>query len=131
MSSTLILHRHDANVSDVPSKQTVVLVNGAVDVTLPNIPSTVVITKGSACAITLARPVAGLPTAGGNDGQRITFLSTTAFAHTVTQTTPGFNNAGASKDVATFGGAVGDSFAIEAYNAIWYVVGTSSGVTFA
>jgi hypothetical protein len=131
MSSALNLKRHDANQSDVPGKQTVFSANGAVDITLPNIPSTVVITKGSACAITLARPVAGAPTVGGNDGQRITFLSTTAFAHTVTQTTPGFNGAGASKDVATFGGTVGDSFVVEAYNATWYIVGTSSGITLA
>lgn len=94
-------------------KSTVVSANGAVD---PRTPGIVFITKGTAATITLAAP-----TAGADDGKEITFISTTAAAHTVTNTTPGFNNAGASGDVATFGGAIGDGFRIIAYQGVWYI----------
>jgi hypothetical protein len=87
---------------------------------------TVLITKGSAAAITLAAP-----TATTDDGKRLRVVSTTAFAHTVTQTTPGFNNGSTASDVGTFGTAVGNSFECEAYQGVWYLVGTPKGVTFA
>lgn len=77
----------------------------------------VVITKGSAAALTLAAPVAGI-----DDGKRLTIVTATAFAHTVTNTSPGFNNLGASGDVATFTGAVGNGMEIVAYNGVWYTV---------
>lgn len=76
----------------------------------------VLITKGTAAAITLAAP-----TAGADDGCQLRIRSTTAAAHTVTNTTPGFNNGSTASDVATFAGAIGDGFTIEAYNGIWYV----------
>src|ERR1700676_60534 len=44
----------------------------------------VYITKAGVAAMTLAAPTAGLPAAGGNDGQELTIVSTTANAHTVT-----------------------------------------------
>jgi hypothetical protein len=51
----------------------------------------VLITKGSRpCVITIAAP-----TAGADDGKELVIVSTTAFAHTVTNTSPGFNNNGA------------------------------------
>lgn len=71
---------------------------------------------GSAGAYTLAAPVAVT-----NDGLELTIQSSTAFAHTVTQTTPGFNGSGAAQDVATFGGAIGDSMVVVAYNGVWLV----------
>ena len=77
----------------------------------------VMITKtGSLAALTLAAP-----TAGTDDGKMLTIVAATAFAHTVTNASPGFNNAGASGDVATFGGAIGDSMQVVAYNGRWHV----------
>jgi hypothetical protein len=80
---------------------------------------TVLLTKSSAGAFTLAAPTAGLPSAGGDDGKVLRIIAGSAQAHTVTQTTPGFNNGGSAKDVATFGGAIGDSMEVVAYNGEW------------
>jgi hypothetical protein len=79
----------------------------------------VIITKGTAAALTLAAP-----TATTDDFKVLHIVSTTAAAHTVTQTTPGFNNAGTSGDVATFGSAVGNAFTIVAYQGVWYTINT-------
>ena len=77
----------------------------------------VMLTKAGVAAMTLAAP-----TAGTDDGKVLSIVAATANAHTVTQTTPGFNNAGTSGDVATFGGAIGDSMQIVAYNGRWHVI---------
>jgi hypothetical protein len=78
----------------------------------------VMITKtGALAAMTLAAPVAGT-----DDGKLLTVVAATAFAHTVTNASPGFNNAGASGDVATFGGAIGDSMQVVAFNGRWHVL---------
>jgi hypothetical protein len=73
-------------------------------------------------AMTLADPEAGY------DGQEMFILATTANAHTVTYT-GGFGGAGTGNDVATFGGAVGDSMHLIAYGGTWYI--TSDNVTVA
>ena len=91
---------------------------------------TVHITKGSAAALTLSAPIAGAPSAGGEDGNFLRIYSETAFAHTVTQTTPGFNNGGAASDVGTFAAAVGNGLDLEARNGIWWVI-RNAGVTLA
>lgn len=88
-------------------------------------PGTVVVTKGSAAALTIANP-----TSGTHDGMEITILSTTAFAHTVTRSTTGFNGAGASGDVATYGAAAGNAMTIVAYGGVWYTKNLQ-GVTLA
>lgn len=85
---------------------------------------TVYITKGTAAAITIAAP-----TATTDDGCRLMVESTTAAAHTVTNTTPGFNNGGAASDKATFGAAIGNGFEFGAYQGVWYVLNTPVGVT--
>lgn len=77
----------------------------------------VVITAASAAALTLAAPLAGI-----DDGATLTIVSDTAQAHTVTNTTPGFNGAGAGGDVATFGAARGNVMQLLAYNGVWYTV---------
>jgi hypothetical protein len=87
----------------------------------------VVINKGSAAALTIAAPTAG---AANDDGKELWILSTTAFAHTVTNTSPGFNNGGAGSDVGTMTAAVGNWIHLIAYNGVWYVLG-SLNVTFA
>ena len=91
----------------------------------------VVITKGSAAAITLAAPVAGAQSAGGDDGKKLEIYSTTAFAHTVTFSN-GLAGAGASADVATFGTAAANRFSVFAYNGAWFLSGGAAvNVTFA
>ncbi len=84
----------------------------------------VVITKGSACAITLAAPNA-------DDNGWLIIDATTAHAHTVTFAS-GLRGAGSGADVGTFGGAVGDGIVVYAYNGAWYPVpGTNVNVTIA
>lgn len=78
----------------------------------------VVITKGSAAALTLPAPVAGAASVGGDDGKELAVLSTTAFAHTVT--TPS-NKINGNKAVATFAAAVGNIIEFYAYNGVWYM----------
>jgi len=74
----------------------------------------VIITKGSAAALTLAAP-----TAGDDDGKELTIRSTTAFAHTVTIAN-GLAGAGASADVGTFGAAASNGVDLYAYHGAWY-----------
>lgn len=76
------------------------------------------ITKATAAAITIANP-----TATTHDGVAITFVATTPAAHTVSNAAgAGFwSSGGALKDVATFGGAIGDGFTIIAYQGKWYI----------
>jgi hypothetical protein len=89
------------------------------------------ITKGSAAALTLAAPVAGLPSAGGDDGKELIIRSNTAFAHTVTIAN-GLAGAGASADVGTFGAAANNGVSLYAYNGAWYQIpGSNVNVTFA
>lgn len=85
---------------------------------------TVIITKGTAAALTL-----GTPTTAQN-GTVIRIISTTAAAHTVTAATIGFNAGDAAKDVGTFGAAIGNGFSVVAYEGEWYVF-YSTNVTFA
>lgn len=80
------------------------------------------LTKAGVAATTLAAP-----TATTDDGKTLVVYATTANAHTVTQTTPGFNNGGAASDVATFGGAIGDNLVLRAYQGAWYVVSSVNG----
>jgi len=83
------------------------------------------ITKSGVAALTLAVPTAGLPSAGGNDGQVLSLVDTTGNAHTITTPSNGLNG---NKHIATFGGTVGQFVELYAYNAVWYVM-ASSGVT--
>lgn len=89
--------------------------NGAVAIAS----KTVYLTKAGVAAMTLATP-----TATTHDGIRITFIATTANAHTVT--CPAGKLQGSA--VGTFGGAVGDTMTVEAYQGIWYIL-TKTNVT--
>lgn len=83
----------------------------------------VFITKAGVCALTLAAPYAAYA--------RLTIISTTANAHTVTVAN-GIGGAGSGADVGTFGGAIGDGVTLISYNGYWYVEpGTNLNVTFA
>jgi hypothetical protein len=87
-------------------------------ITIPLYSQVLPITKGTAAALTIADP-----TSGTHDGVQLTFVSTTAAAHTVSNAAGSgfFSSGGSSKDVATFGGAIGDGFSIIAYGGKWYI----------
>jgi hypothetical protein len=89
----------------------------AADGALPLVAGTVMVTKAGVCAMTLAAPTTAM------NGQRITVISTTANAHTLTATNlleDGIT--GGAKDLATFAAFAGASIELEAYAAKWYVV---------
>lgn len=93
-----------------------VTADGAISVPSGNV--TYMITKAGVAAMTLVNP-----TATTHDGLRLTFMATTANAHTLDNSAgAGFNDGGAGSDVGTFGGAKGDNIVIEAYQGKWYVV---------
>lgn len=80
-------------------------------------PGTVVITKAGVAALTIADPTSGV-----HDGLEMTFISSTAQAHTLSNAAgSGFNAGGAGADVGTFGGAIGDGITIVAYGGKWLV----------
>src|SRR5690348_7387465 len=86
---------------------------------------TVLITKGTAAAMTLALPTAGLPSAGGDDGKTLRIMSTTAAAHTVTTPSSGLNGA---SHIATFAAAIGNCIMLVAYNGSWWKL-SATGIT--
>lgn len=83
---------------------------------------TVLITDSGAALLTLAAPAAGAPSAGGNDGNRLTIVSTTAIAHTVTTPANGINGA---DSIATFS-AVADRIELIAMDGVWYAINNST-----
>jgi hypothetical protein len=86
----------------------------------------VVITKGSAAAVTIADPTATV-----DDFKELSVISATAFAHTLSNGAgSGFNAGGAASDLGTFGGAKGDGIRLIAYQGKWYVQ-TKTNVTLA
>ncbi len=110
----------ELNLSD-HSTQTLVA-DGAI--TVKNGTCVIAKTVEGAVAATLANP-----TATTDDYKRLTIIAGQAQANTVT-VTGGFGGGGAGKDVATFGGAIGDCMEVLAYQGKWYVVGLN-GVTLA
>ena len=87
-----------------------------------------IITKGSAAALTLVAPAAGLPNAGGDDGRKLKVVSTTAFAHVVTCPA---NKINGNKLSATLAAAAGSAFELVAYNGVWYLAENEGTVTLA
>lgn len=117
------LKRAVTDSSDYSLVQEVASADGAI--TIPDRgEKIVVITKGSACALTLGTP------STAQNGVKLTFVSATAYAHTVTASTIGFNDLGASGDVGTFGAAKGNGFTCVAYANDWFVT-SNINVTFA
>lgn len=76
-------------------------------------------------ACTLATPVAGAPSAGGNDGLEITIIDNSGHAHTVTTAASKITP---SHHLITFGGTQGSFVTLVARNGFWIPV-QSSGVT--
>lgn len=86
---------------------------------------------GDPIAMTLEDPVAS-----EDDGKVLTVIAAAAEAHTITLQGPpdesgdptasaGFNS-DATKDLATFGGAIGDSITLLAYNGEWLVLNSTN-----
>lgn len=106
------------------SPVTAVTADGAI--AIPAGSRTYFITKAGVAAMTLANP-----TATTHDGVVLTFVSTTANAHTLDNSAgAGFNGGGAAKDIGTFGAAIGNYIQVVAYQGTWYVL-SSTGVTLA
>lgn len=80
-------------------------------------PGLVMITAAGVAALTLAAPIAGPQSSGGQDGMSVSFIAATAQAHTVT--TPA-NKINGSLHIATFAAAIGNAITFRAYNGIWY-----------
>lgn len=104
-------------ISQLTLQPQILLINGAIP---PHAPASYLITKGSIYAATLAAPTATV-----DDGIVITFLSTTAFAHTVTAT--GLYQCGtAAVNLATFAVFAGAGFSVMAYQGKWVVFATNA-----
>lgn len=116
MPSTYILRKGDADQTDIKPKMAVASADGAIAIQT----STVMVTKATAAALTLAAP-----TSTTHDGVRIVVISTTAAAHTVTAPS---NKLNAGSAVATFAAAIGNGIALVAYQGVWYVE-RSLGIT--
>jgi|GEM_PF-3103848 len=103
---------HDANFDAIDAA--LALVSYAASGAITNKEGCAIITKSSAAGVmTLAAP-----TAGTDDGKKLTVWSATAQAHTITTAAAGING---NKNVATFGGAIQDKAVLRAYNGKWYL----------
>jgi len=112
LSSSNSLTSSYASASALP--YVLVSANGAVD---PG-QKLCVITKGSACAITLAAPTTN------QNGTVINFVSSTAFAHTITATNLLIDGTTttATKDLITFPSFIGASITLMGYGGLWSVL---------
>lgn len=104
------------SASPVPAYTDDVVYYGASGaITVPIKDTRLIMNKAGASVMTLGDP------SKASDGMQVNIASATAQAHTVTNTT-GFNAGGTTIDVATFGGAIGDNFTIEAVAGTWVVL---------
>ena len=101
----------------------IVLLSGTTDALNPHLSGNYIIKTGSADAITLAAPTAGV-----DDNLTINVWSDTLFAHTITATTL-FANGTALKTTATFAAFRGAGVTLRAFNGVWQVIG-QGGITF-
>ena len=82
------------------------------------------ISAGSAIALTIVDPTLA------QEGQEMRFQAEAAQAYTVSNAAgSGFNSGGSSKDIGTFGGAIGDNFHAKAVGGKWNVL-SALNVTF-
>jgi hypothetical protein len=77
-------------------------------------------------ACTLATPVAGAPSAGGNDGLEIKIVDLGGHAHTVTTAA---NKINGTHHILTFSGTVGANVTLLALNGVWYTDGGGTTVS--
>lgn len=79
-------------------------------------PGTVFV-NGTTLAMTIIDPTVA------QNGMTMCIVSTNASAQTLTYTA-GFNGGTTARDVATFGGAVGDNICVTAVSGVWWVIST-------
>jgi len=96
----------------LPRSATVISGDGAIAVPADDF-SIVILTKGSAAAITIPAATAA------DEGKTIRVISGGGYAHVITQGTVGFNGKGSS-GTATFATAAGNAVDLVAYNSIWW-----------
>jgi hypothetical protein len=111
---------------NIPASQSVGVdgaITGPSGTGVPVADTLVYLTKATAGAYTLAGPAK-------DQKNKITFVSTTAAAHTITYTA-GFYGNTTSSDVATFPATINGTFVIEAQNGTWAPLATvaTAGVT--
>ena len=98
--------------------------SGAVGASLPVNPGTphgtVILSGGSALAMTLPLPVAGV-----DDGKTLTFIDIGGHAHTITTPASGINGA---DHIATFGGTAYTVWQARAYNGGWVCAYSTTGI---
>lgn len=96
----------------------------AVDGAISVAPQLAMLTRDAVGAYTLAAP-----TVTTHDGYEMEIVATKARAHVVTFAAGTIN--GGANVTATFGGAIGDSIRLRAYQGVWYTVGEPRNVTIA
>ncbi len=108
----------DIDAGIVSGRTPVVTVSADGAISIPSGNTHYFITKAEAAAMTIADP-----TATTHDGLTLTFVATTAAAHTLSNAAGSgfFSTGGSGKDVATLGGAIGDGLSIIAYQGKWYI----------
>jgi len=109
-------NKTDGDQSALPKRFVELTDDGAISIA----DGTVFLNKGSAIAATLDTPPTDM------DGARLTIHNFDGSAHTVTQSTPGFNSAGTASVVATFSTDVGGQLDLVAKSGVWYTVNVES-----
>lgn len=100
------------------------VVVGAVAIPIKN--GIVVLAGATPTTATLALPVAGRQSAGGDDGRRLTIIAGTAQAHTVTTPAAGIN---AASTTLTFQAAIGNAQELVAFNGTWMGINSTNDTT--
>jgi hypothetical protein len=107
----------DGDVSSYPVPTQTLTDDGAVTL----VDGVVFLNKAGAIAATIADP----PTA--MDGARLTVISLTAQAHTLSNAAgSGFNGGGAASDIGTFAAAIANNIELVAKGGVWYVVNNTN-----
>jgi hypothetical protein len=123
------------NAQQIPTRlpngliQAVTTLTGSADV-IPLKAGSVFLAGTVVDAATLAQPIAGSTDAqpNGQDGLVIVIIDTGGHAHTITTIATPIFGIVPSHHLLTFNGTAGSYVMLEAYNGLWYVIG-SSGVT--
>ena len=93
-------------------------VDGAINITS----GIILITKGSAIALTLPLPISGSNASGGDDGNQLRFVPTTSFSHVITTSANGFNG---NKHILTL--VPPSSGLVVAFGGTWFLVTNNAG----
>jgi hypothetical protein len=107
-----------------------IVLSGTADVLNAHSAQDYEVTSGSADLTTLAAPIAGDPSIGGDDGKIIRFTSTTAFAHKITSTGNLQTGTSSVNSVALAANA-GASVTLKAYNGFWQIIASNGTLTLA